>query len=100
MHADSGFCRLARGPEIIKTHPDVNSHVAMTPGKRNALDKVSLTGELAHGLEKLKASIRAKVEHSFWAAKGLWNHAKVRYRGLAENTRRSSLPCLRCPTRG
>lgn len=86
VHADSGFRGVAKRLEIIKAHPDVNWHVAMTPGKRRALDKDSLVGELTDAMEKVKASIRAKVEHPFWVVKGLWGHAKVRYRGLAKNT--------------
>ena len=38
--------------------------------------------------EKVKSSIRAKVEHPFWGAKGAFGYAKVRYRGLAKNTER------------
>jgi len=36
--------------------------------------------------EKLKASIRAKVEHPFRVVKRQFGYAKVRYRGLAKNT--------------
>lgn len=86
VHADSGFRGVHKRPEIIKTHPDVNWHVAMTPGKRRALDKDSLVGELTDALERTKAGIRAKVEHPFRVVKVLWGHAKVRYRGLAKNT--------------
>ncbi|MDH4451342.1 MAG: transposase [Rhodoferax sp.] len=37
-------------------------------------------------LEKLKAGVRAKVEHPFWVIKRQFGHSKVRYRGLAKNT--------------
>ena len=37
-------------------------------------------------LEKLKASIRAKVEHPFRVIKRQFGHVKVRYRGLKKNT--------------
>jgi transposase, IS5 family len=43
--------------------------------------------------EKVKASIRAKVEHPFHVIKNLFGYRKVRYKGLAE-TRRSCSPCL------
>jgi IS5 family transposase len=33
---------------------------------------------------KAKASIRAKVEHSFHAIKNLFDYRKVRYKGLAK----------------
>ena len=41
--------------------------------------------------EKVKASIRAKVEHPFLDVKRLWGYAKVRYRGLTKNTERLAL---------
>ena len=41
---------------------------------------------MLEGLEKAKASIRAKVEHPFHVVKNLLRHRKTRYRGLAKNT--------------
>ena len=37
-------------------------------------------------LEKIKASIQAKVEHPFRLIKRQSGHVKLRYRGLAKNT--------------
>ena len=37
-------------------------------------------------IERVKASIRAKVEHPFRVVKKQFGHVKVRYRGLAKNT--------------
>ena len=37
-------------------------------------------------LERVKASIRAKVEHPFRVLKRQFGHVKVRYRGLTKNT--------------
>ena len=37
-------------------------------------------------LERIKVSIRAKVEHPFRVIKRQWGRVKVRYRGLAKNT--------------
>ena len=36
--------------------------------------------------ERVKAQIRAKVEHPFHVLKNLFRHRKVRYRGLLKNT--------------
>jgi IS5 family transposase len=70
--------------------PDANSNVrwniAMRPGKRRALDKSRESHRLIDELERLKASIRAKVEHPFRVIKRQFGHVKVRYRGLAKNT--------------
>lgn len=61
-------------------------HVAMRPGKRAALDKTTKLGQLIDQLERLKASVRAKVEHPFRVIKRQFGHVKVRYRGLKKNT--------------
>ena len=45
--------------------PDVTWHVAMRPGKRAALDKSKPPGAMINEVERIKASIRAKVEHPF-----------------------------------
>jgi len=66
--------------------PDVTWHVAMKPGKRRALDKATLQGAITERIEKIKASIRARVEHPFRVIKRQFGHVKVRYRGLAKNT--------------
>jgi len=60
-------------------------HVAMQPGKRRALDQTSAWQKLLEQAERLKASVRAKVEHPFHVVKNLFRHRKVRYRGLAKN---------------
>ncbi|KAF1048545.1 IS5 family transposase [Xylophilus sp.] len=64
----------------------VEWHVAMKPGKRRTLDKEHPVQGLLHQLEKLKAAIRAKVEHPFRVIKRQFGHTKVRYRGLRKNT--------------
>lgn len=64
----------------------VRWNVAMRPGKRKLLDKSQPLGRLMDALEKLKASVRAKVEHPFRVIKRQFGHVKVRYRGLAKNT--------------
>lgn len=63
-------------------------HVAMRPGKRRALDPERLLHQLLEEAERLKASVRAKVEHPFRVIKQQFGYAKVRYRGLHKNTSR------------
>lgn len=60
-------------------------HVAMQPGKRRQLDPQRKWARLLEKAEKLKASIRAKVEHPFHVIKNLFRHKKTRYKGLAKN---------------
>ena len=65
----------------------VRWQVAMRPGKRRELDKAnSPVDALIDKVEKLKASIRAKVEHPFRVVKKQFGYVKVRYRGLKKNT--------------
>ncbi len=61
-------------------------HVAMRPGKRAALDKSKPIDALIDEVERIKASIRAKVEHPFRVIKRQVGFVKVRYRGLKKNT--------------
>jgi hypothetical protein len=58
----------------------------MKPGKRKVLDKTTALGGLKEQLEKVKDSVRAKVEHPFWVIKRQFGHVTLRYRGLAKNT--------------
>jgi IS5 family transposase len=61
-------------------------HVAMRPGKRRKLNPFIEPEFVAERVEKMKASIRAKVEHPFRVIKRQFGFTKVRYRGLKKNT--------------
>ena len=63
----------------------VKWQVAMKRGQRHTLPDTE-HGRLLEHLEKVKASIRSKVEHPFHVVKNLLRHRKTRYRGLAKNT--------------
>jgi IS5 family transposase len=80
---DAGYRGADKRPDA---KPTVTWHVAMRPGQRKALDKHSPTGQLAEQIERIKARVRAKVEHPFRVIKRQFGHVKVRYRGLAKNT--------------
>ena len=67
-------------------NPNVSWHIAMRPGKRRALDKNNAADALIDAAEKIKAGIRAKVEHPFRVIKRQFGYVKVRYRGLKKNT--------------
>ena len=58
----------------------------MRPGKRRALNKDNEAEALIDQTEKLKAGIRAKVEHPFRVIKRQFGYARVHYRGLKKNT--------------
>ena len=80
---DAGYQGVVKRPDA---NAKVSWHVAMGPGKRRALDKSQPIDALTHQIERLKASVRAKVEHPFRVIKRQFGHVKVRYRGLAKNT--------------
>ena len=83
VHGDAGYQGAAKRPDA---KPGVNWHIAMRPGKRKALDKIHPVPSVIDQIERLKASIRAKVEHPFRVIKRQFGHVKVRYRGLKKNT--------------
>lgn len=83
VFADAGYRGAAKRPDA---RADVNWRIAMRPGKRRVLDKADEIDALVDKIEKLKASVRAKVEHPFRVIKRQFGHTKVRYRGLKKNT--------------
>lgn len=83
VFADAGYQGAHKRPDAKE---DVKWHVAMRPGKRKLLDKTDPVDALTDQVERIKASIRAKVEHPFRVIKRQFGHVKVRYRGLAKNT--------------
>lgn len=82
VFADAGYQGAMKREEAT----GVQWQVAMRLGKRKALDKSHPIDALTETIEKLKASIRAKVEHPFRVIKRQFGFVKVRYRGLAKNT--------------
>ena len=83
VFADAGYQGAHKRPDA---KADVQWHVAMRAGLRKLLDKADPMDALTDQLERIKASIRAKVEHPFRVIKRQFGHVKVRYRGLAKNT--------------
>lgn len=80
---DAGYQGAHKRPDA---RAGVNWNVAMRPGQRSALNKNDARQRLIDQIERIKARIRAKVEHPFRVVKRQFGHVKVRYRGLAKNT--------------
>ena len=81
---DVGYQGAHKRPDAKK---DVTWHVAMRPGERRQLDIDNKPIDaLIEKVEKIKASIRAKVKHPFRVIKRQFGYAGVRYRGLKKNT--------------
>lgn len=83
VYADAGYRGI---PSRSDAKSGFNWNIAMGPGKRKLLDKENPLDSLIDKLEKVKAGIRAKVEHPFRVIKRQFGYTKVRYRGLKKNT--------------
>ena len=90
LHGEETVAFGDAGYQGIEKRPDAKSevtwHIAMRPGKRRALNKDNAADALIDKAEKIKAGIRAKVEHPCRVIKRQFGFVKVRYRGLKKNT--------------
>ena len=84
VHADAGYIGVEKRAEIIAGHGGVEWCVAAKRSKIKAMPP-SWVKDLTLGYEKLKARVRALVEHPFHIVKNLFKHRKVRYRGIKTN---------------
>lgn len=82
VYADAGYQGIEKR---CKANP-VRWHVAMQPGRRRQLDLNDRLDAIFDQIERLKAGIRAKVEHPFRVLKQQFGYTKTRYRGLMKNT--------------
>jgi hypothetical protein len=81
---DAGYQGIEKRPDAKS---DVNWQTAMGPGKRKALDKEKAADALIDQAEKIKAGIRAKVEHPFRVIKRQFGFIKVRFKRAEEKHR-------------
>jgi IS5 family transposase len=79
---DSGYTGVEKREEM----KGVNAAflIAEKPSKIRAM-KTRREQQQAWSLERLKASVRAKVEHPFRVIKRQFGYTRVRYRGIAKN---------------
>jgi len=82
VYADAGYQGAGKRADA---KPGVQWHIALRPGKRAVLDMNNPVDEITERIEKLKASVRAKVEHPYRVIKRQFGYVKVRYRGLKKN---------------
>jgi len=83
VFADAGYQGADKRPDAPAR---AKWHVAMRPGKRRALKCDDPIDIMINEVERIKARIRAKVEHPFRVIKQQFGFVKVRYRGLKKNT--------------
>jgi transposase, IS5 family len=86
--ADAGYVGVDKREdmqEALKANAqDVQWHVAK---RRKSVEKLDegWQKDLAQAYEKLKAQVRAYVEHPFHIVKNIFRYQKTRYKGLAKN---------------
>ena len=89
LHGDEEVAFGDAGYQGVHKRPKAEGptwHVARRPGKRRLLNPFIEPDFITERAEKMKASIRAKVEHPFRVLKRQFGFTKVRYRGLFKNT--------------
>lgn len=82
VYADAGYQGMQKRCGAASVH----WHVAMKPGRRRQLDPGDQLDAIFDQIERLKAGIRARVEHPFRILKQQFGYTKTRYRGLMKNT--------------
>lgn len=88
---DAGYTGVAKREEVLQAQregrirQDIQWWIA---ARRSTVEKMpqGQLKTLTQQLERVKAQIRARVEHPFHVIKNLFKHKKVRYKGLAKNT--------------
>lgn len=83
VYADAGYQGAAKRPEATG---QAHWHVALRYSERKKLTRRNRFDRYIRAAERVKASIRAKVEHPFRVLKLQFGYRKIRYRGLAKNT--------------
>ncbi|WP_110650980.1 IS5 family transposase [Salinicola peritrichatus] len=84
VYGDAGYTGMWKYLDEEKGDPDSRCWIAAKRGTLKKMDD-SPRKTLLLEFEKIKASIRAKVEHPFHVIKSLFGYRKVRYKGLAKN---------------
>ena len=94
--ADSGYTGLHKRDEILRAQrdgelrTDIQWDIAMKPGTLRGMAEGALKA-LTQICERLKARVRARVEHPYHVIKNLFGYRKVSYRGLAKNGARANV---------
>jgi transposase, IS5 family len=84
VHADAGYLGVEKRAEIMALERTIDWQIARKRGLIKAMNEGAEKAAI-QAAEKVKASVRAYVEHPFHIVKNLFRYRKVRYRGLAKN---------------
>lgn len=86
--ADAGYVGVDKREDMQEALAANGQEVQWHVAKRRKTVETMMDGwqkKLAQAHEKLKARVRAYVEHPFHVVKNIFRHRKVRYKGLAKN---------------
>lgn len=86
--ADAGYVGVDKREDLQEALAANGQEVQWHVAKRRKTIETMAEGwqkKLAQAHEKLKARVRAYVEHPFHVVKNIFKHKKVRYKGLAKN---------------
>jgi len=84
-YVDAGYTGIEKRDQAAGEEGKRTWYVALKRGKIKRMVEGEIK-QLTCRIEKLKAQVRAKVEHPFHVVKNLFGYRKVRYRGLEKNT--------------
>jgi len=84
VHGDAGYSGVEKRAEIVAMERKIDWQIARKRGPVKAMAEGEEKAAVKAS-EKIKASVRAFVEHPFHILKNIFRHRKVRYRGLAKN---------------
>ena len=84
VHADAGYTGVEKRAEVVALERKIDWQIARKRGGIKAMAEGAEKTAI-QAAEKIKASVRAYVEHPFHLVKNIFRHRKVRYRGLVKN---------------
>ena len=84
VYGDAGYTGMGKYLGEEKEAPAFRCCIAAKRGILKKMEASPMKTQLL-AFEKVKASIRAKVEHPFHVIKNLFGYRKVRYKGMAKN---------------
>ena len=90
VFVDAGYVGVEKRPEIVQAQAEgeIRSDIDWSVARRRKTITKMAEGTvktLTKVLERVKAQIRARVEHPFHVVKNLFHYKKARYKGLAKN---------------
>jgi len=89
VYGDSGYTGLGKRPEIMEDaqKSSIDYRISLRFGKLRQ-HKGSVGNDWDRSIERMKSSVRSKVEHPFHLVKTVFGYSKAAYRGISKNLNR------------